>query len=299
MKKWLTYTLLGGVAFVAVAGAALMVGGIALAERKAHRAVDVPTVALTLPGDEASLARGRYLFASRGCAECHGASGGGRVFAGDGKSLVLKSPNITRGPGGVVANYLAQDWVRTIRHGVKPNGEPAFIMPSEDYARWTDADAAAVAAYAQQLPPVAGEGAQFRLPLPMKALYGWGVIKDAAEKIDHALPAPAPVAEAVTVEHGAYVANMCRGCHGPDLSGGKRAGQPPDWPAPARLAPGPDSVMERYPDAPSFVAMLRSGLRPDGSRIDKAMPFQTLGALSDVDASALHLYLQSLKARAD
>jgi hypothetical protein len=84
---------------------------------------------------------------------------------------------------------------------------------------------------------------------------------------------------------------MCIGCHGPDLAGGKRPGQPPNWPAPAKLTPGEGSALRRYPNADAFVAMLRSGKRPDGSGIDRAMPFATLGALSDVDARALYLYL--------
>src|SRR5437762_162288 len=84
---------------------------------------------------------------SRGCAECHGANGGGREFINDGKSMVVKSPNISTGPGSVVVNYSVVDWVRTIRHGVKPNGQPVFIMPSEDYNRLTDADVGALIAY--------------------------------------------------------------------------------------------------------------------------------------------------------
>jgi hypothetical protein len=42
------------------------------------------------------------------------------------------APNITPGPGNVVARYSADDWVRTLRHGVKLNGRPAIVMPSED-----------------------------------------------------------------------------------------------------------------------------------------------------------------------
>jgi hypothetical protein len=48
--------------------------------------------------------------------------------------------------------------------------------------------------------------------------------------------------------------------------------------------------LARYPNANSFVAMLRTGKRPDGSPI-QVMPFESLGQLSDVDAQALYLYL--------
>ena len=77
-------------------------------------------------------------------------------------------------------------------------------------------------------------------------VLAFSVIKDAAEKIDHALPPPQPIAAAVTAEYGAYVANACMGCHGPSLTGGKMPGTPPDWPAAANLTPGSDSAMPRY-----------------------------------------------------
>ena len=290
MKKWFNRLLIGA-GFVAVFGAALPVAGSYMADRKTHRVIAVQMAPINLPTDVRSLERGRYLFASRGCTQCHGNDGAGRVFASDDSGLSLKSPNITRGDGGVVGDYQDSDWVRTIRHGVKPNGQPVFIMPSEDYARLTDADVGALAAYAKQLPPAAGSGAAFALPVMLKTLYAFGVIKDAAEKTDHTLPPAVPVPEAVSVQHGRYVANMCIGCHGPDLAGGKRPGQPPNWPAPAKLTPGEGSALRRYLNADAFVAMLRSGKRPDGSGIDRAMPFATLGALSDVDARALYLYL--------
>ena len=36
--------------------------------------------------------------------------------------------------------------MRTVRHGVKPDGMPLFIMPSDDHARFSDADLAALTA---------------------------------------------------------------------------------------------------------------------------------------------------------
>jgi cytochrome c553 len=149
--------------------------------------------------------------------------------------------------------------------------------------------------YIRSLPPATGQGAVFALPLPVRVLYGFGAIQDAAAKIDHALPPQAPVAEGVTIEHGRYIASMCMGCHGPKLEGGKVPGGAPDWPPAARLAPGHGSVMsDRYAETDAFLKMLRSGTRSDGSAI-AVMPFETLSKLSDTDARALHLYLASLK----
>jgi mono/diheme cytochrome c family protein len=90
---------------------------------------------------------------------------------------------------------------------------------------------------------------------------------------------------------------MCIGCHGAQLSGGRIPGAPPDWPAAANLTPGQGSAMLQYASASQFAQMLRSGQRGDGSSISGVMPFASLKELSDTDAAALHLYLQSLTPR--
>lgn len=279
---------------LAVLGFAAVAVGSMLGDRKVHRHVDVPVQAVAYANDATSLERGRYLFMSRGCTECHGVDGAGREFVNDGKGVRLKGPNITSGPGGVVGAYRPEDWVRTIRHGVKPGGEPLMVMPSEDYNRLTDQDLAALVAYVRSLPSAKGEGALIEFPRLVRALYGVGLIKDAAEKIDHELLPSQPVAAAPTVEHGAYVANMCLGCHGHDLSGGKIPGGPPDWPPAADLRGGKDSAMNRYADAGQFKAMLRTGKRPDGSEVSKVMPFAALKELNDTDVGAMYAYLKTL-----
>jgi mono/diheme cytochrome c family protein len=290
-KTWMRALLAGLGALVLLAAAALGLG-VLLAERKMQRTVNVQVPTVALRDDAASVERGRYLFASRGCVDCHGAAGTGRTFVDDG-GLVIAGPNITTGPGGVVAAYQPVDWVRAIRHGVNPQGRPLMIMPSEDYNRFTDGDLASLVAYVRQLPPASGQGAVVKLPLPVKALYGYGAIKDAAARIDHSLPPQQPVPEGVTPAHGAYVANMCIGCHGVGLAGGKIPGGPPDWPPASKLTPGEGSVMGRYPDAEALIAMFRSGQRPDGTAV-KVMPFESLKEMSETDLRALYLYLKGL-----
>ncbi|MEO7150666.1 MAG: cytochrome c [Burkholderiaceae bacterium] len=285
---WAVGMLVGCVAIAVVVG-------LQLAGRKAARKIEVVTQAVAVPTDATSLARGRYLFESRGCAECHGSNGAGRVFAEEGTSVKLAAPNITRGAGSATTGYQPVDWVRAIRHGVKPDGRPLRIMPSEDFNRLTDADLGALLAHVATLPPASGGAAVLQLPLSARVLYGFGQIRDAADKIDHTLPPQQAIAEGLTVEHGKYVANMCLGCHGPKLEGGKIPGAPPDWPAAARLAPGEGSVMAtRYRDADAFLKMLRSGTSPEGRKL-AVMPFESLGKFNDTDARALHLYLASLK----
>jgi mono/diheme cytochrome c family protein len=252
----------------------------------------VQAAPVALRSDAAAVERGGYLYRSRGCADCHGADGAGRSFVkADG--LHLAGSNISPGPGSAVAAYQPQDWVRTLRHGVKPDGRPVRVMPSEDYNRLTDADLASLVAYVRQLAPAAGGAAVLELPLPARVMYGFGLIPDAAEKIDHRLPPAQPVPEGVTLEHGRYVAQMCIGCHGAQLAGGRIPGSPPDWPAAARLRPGEGNAMAHYADAQSLQRMFKTGQRPDGTPL-RVMPFESLGRLSDIDTHALHLYLKSL-----
>jgi mono/diheme cytochrome c family protein len=291
--RWLKRMLWGLVGLALVVVGALGTGHM-LAERKRQRHIDVAVSDVPARSDAASVARGAYLYASRGCTDCHGADGAGKLFIDEPNGLRVRGANITPAAGSAVATYQGVDWVRTIRHGVKPDGRPALVMPSEDYNRFTDHDLAALVAYVRQLPARAGPAAEVRMPLIVELLYAFGMVPDAAERIDHTLPPSQPVAEAVTPQHGAYVATMCIGCHGPQFSGGRIPGSPPDWPAAANLTPGEGSAMLRYTTAEQFRAMLASGKRPDGAAISGVMPFTSLRAMNQVDADALYLYLRQL-----
>jgi mono/diheme cytochrome c family protein len=295
MNTWVKRTslLLAGLALL---GVVTTVVGKAMGERKMLRSVAFSLPPLAPQLGAANIEQGRYLYNTRGCAECHGVTGAGKVVVKDGGMFVV-APNITAGANGVTAGYKTADWVRTVGHGVKPNGNPVMMMPSEDYNRLTDEDMAALVAYLQQMPAVPGVRAQIDVPVPVKVLYGFGVIQDAAEKIDHALPPSRPVPVQVSAQYGAYVANACIGCHGPQLSGGKIPGGAPTWPAAANITPGKGGTMVRYQTPELFIAMLRSGHRSDGTPISRVMPFDSFAQMNDTDLRALHAYLQTVPPR--
>jgi mono/diheme cytochrome c family protein len=294
MNKWIKRGAIA-VAVMVVALGGLVATGLMLGEQRAVRRVDVPAPVVAYRTDAAALERGRYLYSSRGCVDCHGANGGGATLVDDGKGLKLAGPNLTAGSARM-ASYQPVDWVRSIRHGVGTDGRPLRLMPSEDYNRLTDDDLASIVAHVRQLAPLPGqERGTVQLPLPGRVMYGFGGIPEAVTKINHSLPPSQPVAEVVSTEHGRYVAQMCLGCHGERLLGGKIAGAPPGWPAAARLAPGDGSAMPAYKDADAFVAMMRSGKRADGSDI-AVMPFGSIRTMNDTDLRALHLFLTQLKA---
>lgn len=295
MNRWVKGTSLT-LATLAVAGVVAALAGKALGERKMERRIDVAVHPVQLVSDAAHVERGRYLFGTRGCATCHGVNGAGAIVI-DSHAMRVISPNITAGANSATAAYGTLDWVRTLRHGVKPDRTPVMIMPSEDYARLTDDDVASIISYVQQLPPVAGRSALVQLPVAVKVMYAFGAMRDAAEIIDHTLPPALPVNVSITPAHGAYVANSCIGCHGAHLSGGRIPGAPPEWPAPANLTPGPGSAMARYRTPEAFMAMLHSGRRPDGTPISPLMPYESLREMTEVDMRALHAYLQTLPSR--
>ena len=196
VSKWVKRTSIA-LAALALLGVATAGVGKVLGERKMARSIALDVRPLDIVPDVARVDHGRYLYSTRGCAECHGADGAGRTVVSDGGMLVV-APNITAGPNGTTARYRVVDWVRTVRHGVKPNGNPVMIMPSEDYSRLSDEDMAALVAYLEQMRPVSGAKAVIDVPVPVKALYAFGVIKDASEKIDHALAPPRAMPAAVT-----------------------------------------------------------------------------------------------------
>ncbi|OWQ93190.1 cytochrome C [Roseateles aquatilis] len=289
MKHWIRRGLFGlaTLAFLAGAGA---LAAVQMADTKMNRRIEVAGRDLHIPQDAKSLERGRYLYATRGCVDCHGANGAGRRFI-DADGMRVAGPNLTAGPGSVTLGYTPSDWDRTLRHGVKPDGRPLLIMPSQDYNRLTDEDVGALVAYVQSMPQASGGPAEMQLPLPVRVLYGLGQIPDAASRINHDLPPEPPVPAGQTVAHGRYLAAMCIGCHGEKLQGGRIAGAPPSWPSAADLDDPLGVMASRYGDAAAFAAMMRSGKRPDGSGI-AVMPFESLRELSDDDIAALHRYIR-------
>ncbi|SHE52787.1 Cytochrome C oxidase, cbb3-type, subunit III [Kaistia soli DSM 19436] len=296
MRKIVT---IAGAIVLVIAVVAVCLAGFAWfgSQHKRNRIVDVNVAPVAIAVDPEGIARGKYLYESRGCTDCHGRDGAGKVVIDDGAGMLVRAPNISSAVG-TVANALGPlDWVRLLRHGIKPNGRPVLIMPSEDYARMTDEDLGMLVGYVKTLPPVEGQVAEIKLPLVVRFLYASGIIRDAAEKIDHTLPPPQPIAPTATIAYGDYVANSCRGCHNPALSGGPIPGAPPDWPAAANLTTGAGSAMAHYPSEAAFAAMLKSGKRPDGSPVSPVMPFESLKELDASDVAALYAFFKSLPAK--
>jgi mono/diheme cytochrome c family protein len=228
MNKWVKRTSIA-LAALALLGVAATVVGKALGERKMARNVVLQVRALDVVPDPTRIEQGRYLYNTRGCAECHGADGAGKAIIQDGGMRVV-APNITAGPnghdgalqGGRLGAHRApwRQAERQPRHDHAQRGlQPPHRRGHGGPGRLPPADA-----------PVPGKCGRDRRAGPGEGAVRFGMIQDASEKIDHAQAPAHPVAAAVTPEYGAYVANGCIGCHGAALSGGR---------IPARRRPGP------------------------------------------------------------
>jgi len=88
---------------------------------------------------------------------------------------------------------------------------------------------------------------------------------------------------------------MCTGCHGAHLGGGKIPGAPPDLPIPSNITPH-ETGIKAYTEA-DFIALLNTGIKRDGKKLDPFMPVAALAAMNDVEKKALWAYLRAVPPR--
>ena len=251
---------------------------------KVYTITDAP-----LPMADADLDRGRHLFASRGCAECHGADGHGEFDIDAGPIFQARSANIS--PTGLGDRYDADSLGVVIRHGIRDDGTPLVFMPTMDLADMSDRDTADLVAYVQTLQPVGAPRERSHIGPLGRVLWLFGKIDPLlpATVIDHSpRQRSAPVA-AATAEYGAYLVPMCQGCHLPDLTGGLEI--EPGAPKSANIN-GAKGGLAGWNET-NFINAMRSGKRPDGTAIANVMPWRTVGAMNDTELRALWAYMSS------
>lgn len=264
-------------------------------EMRFNRQYVVEAAELTIPSDSASLATGEHLAQIKGCQDCHSENLAGKVFLDDPALGRIVATNLTKGKGGLPADYSDADWVRALRHGINRDGKPLLIMPSDEIAQLSDQDLTALIAYCQRITPV-------DQPMPTQQVGPVGRLLMAfdkipmlrAEKIDHTAPSKASISPAISKEYGAYLSASCTGCHRENLQGG-----PP-------LAPGfppvPDLTTQGnlgHWTEQEFIQTLRTGNTPEGKHLRKQyMPWQMTQKYTELELKALWLYLHSLPKQA-
>ncbi len=291
--KWIGIVLGGLVLLLVIAGISLYL----VARGRLNRDYDIQVEAITIPTDEATVERGGHLVeAVSGCGGCHGEDFGGLPLFDDPTVGTVYSSNLTSGEGGVGGQFSDEDWIRAIRHGVRPTGEPLVIMPAHHFYRYSDDDLASIIAYVKTVPPVDRESGGRQLTIPAYFLLALGAFGPAvipAEIIDHEAPHPEPPQPGVTEaygEHLSYVAT-CRDCHGNDFAGGQAG---PGQPIAPNLTPGGELANWSQED---FMTLIRTGTTPEGEQVDPFMPWMAYQNMTDEELQAIWLYLQSLPAR--
>ena len=285
--KWIGITL-GGLLGLLVLAAIVFyfVGGAKLSKK-----YDVPVQTVSIPADAEAVQRGEHLATILICKSCHGNDLSGTVEFEIPGMLIIPTPNLTSGAGGVGSFYTDQDWERAIRHGVGPDGRALFIMISKSYHNLGDRDLGALIAYLKGLPAVDHNLPERRIEPMGKLMMGAGLLPPlAANQIDHASPAPAQPEPGVTVAYGEYLSQTCLECHGENLNGAP-FGPPGEEIMTPNLTPGGELA---FWSEQEFLTAMRTGRTPDGRQLKEDMPWKYYGQMTDEELQAIWLYTQSL-----
>ncbi|MBC7920852.1 MAG: cytochrome c [Ferruginibacter sp.] len=222
---------------------------------------------------------------------CHGDDLGGKMFINDPRKLgQFAATNLTPGKGGFSPGNGYRNWVLALKHGVRDNRKPLFVMPSHEFTQLTEADMAAIIAYGASLPKVDRELPESRVgPLGRILAELNQVPLFPAEMIDHNRKLVKEMKTEVSLGYGQYLSVACQACHRPTMKGG------------GPIAPGfptvPDISSQGNPGKwtdEQFMTTLRTGKTPEGKTMNpKNMPWPTMKVYTDTELKALHLYLKS------
>ena len=292
--KWIGIVLGGLVGLLVLAVATVY----AVSAYRFNRTYDVEVAPVEIPTDSEAIAYGDHIANIRGCKGCHGEDLSGEIEFQDPMVGTIANANLTGGQGSEVADYTVEDWARSIREGIGPDGKPLLIMPSQQHHVMSDEDLGALVAYIQSLPPVDNQLPELKLALFPRLMYVLGPMDFLvpAEIIDHDAPRPPAPARGATAEYGEYLAGLCSLCHGPSFSGGPIPGTPPSDPPALNLTPAGELRGWTFED---FLTAMRTGVTPSGRQLrDEYMPYKSLFAdMTDEELEAIWLYLQSLPPR--
>ena len=276
------------------------------ADRDMSRVWEVTPTPLSIPDGPDVIERGRHLVELVGaCKGCHGPNLSGNVMI-DVPPIRIVAPNLTAGRGGVTHAYGTEDWVRTLRHGIRPDGTAVQVMPIVQLRNLGATDLGTVIAYLISVPPVDQENLPTEVRAVGKVLRALGMApQPPAMGVDHNGGFPEAPPRGVTAEYGRYLAQIgCTGCHGANLSGGYRQGlgiltrrmSDPERPPAANLTSHAEEGIGGWVEA-DFVRAIRNGLRPDDSLMNpRYMPWPAMSvAWTDGELQALWLYLKTLR----
>jgi len=209
-------------------------------------------------------------------------------------------PNITPDLETGIGKWSAADIVAALRNGKRPDGTIIGPpMPIAVYRQLSDQDALAIAEYLRSIRPIRQAVARTQYKIPLPSSYG--------EPVTHVAEPP----RADKAAYGGYLAGPvghCVLCHTPpgggkpfDMSRAYGGGR--DLPVFERagastvsrnITPDPAHGIGQWNDAQIKRAIV-AGIRPDGSKLARTMPFDWYTQLKAADLDAIVAYLRTVK----
>lgn len=275
MKKFLKWTgiVLGGLIVLTVLTGLVMYP---IGMNKITRTYPNITVeSVSIPTDVDAVARGGHVATIWACTKCHGEDLSGTLFTKDPIDGAIPlfgsipASNLTSGKGGVGQTYTDSDWVRAIRHGVKPDGHAIVFMYT---SALSDRDLGDLIAYLKQVSPVDTNypAMDYGPIVPITAAIGY--FSPVAGLIDHTAPHPVDPAPGTTVEYGRYLSSICAECHGVGIANAMKS---KNW------------------KQEDFIRTFNTGVLPDGKQLGPTMSSPTFREMTDMELAALWLYFTS------
>ena len=261
--------------------------------------------------DTALAARGAYLAAAAGCADCHTDwPHGGRLYAG-GRALTTPfgtfyAPNITPDLETGIGQWSDAQFLNALREGVRPDGSNYFpVFPYPSFTKITDEDARAIKAYLFTQPAAKQSNRAHDVAFP----FSWRFLQN-GWKLLFFSPGPfRPAPErGEAYNRGAYLVTAlahCSECHTPRNWFG--ATQPsrflagtahgPDGKAVPNITPDSETGIGKWSDD-DIVTLLKDGQTPDFDFVGGAMAevVKNTAQLTNADRHAIAVFLQSVPA---
>lgn len=258
---------------------------------------------------ESDAARGGYLLHAGGCITCHTAKGGTELAGGRAIATpfgTFYSPNITPDPESGIGGWSDAAFVGALKHGRRPAGGRYYpVFPYTTYTHMRDADALAIKAYLDSLPPVANRVPPHDLWPPFA--WRWTMQIWQALFFDAApgwRPDPAQPPQAQRGQYLVQALAHCGECHTPRNVFGALdrdrwlAGtlDGPDGELVPNITPDRDTGIGKWSEG-DVVTLLRDGLKPDYDDVQGSMAEAVrdgLSHLSEPDLVAIAAYLKTV-----
>lgn len=193
-----------------------------------ERRYTLPSSLVHASKDATDIASGKRWMTLAGCFGCHGDKLKGRLLR-DNPHLPIWSGNLTA----LAETYTDGDFERAIRHGLKPDARPMWLMPSDTYAYMRDKDVEAIISYIRAQPLGREKPHKLKFDWNARKAIVAGRLVPMTPKADE-ISSPADLGP--RFDGGRYLASLsCAQCHGGDLTG---SGYAPDLNVAAKYTRG-------------------------------------------------------------